>query len=676
MAGQARKKTYALLSFGLWQQRADFSRVLDAEIVAWPFARPGRIDGYIGWGRKASGQRAARLAARTGREAVILEDGFLRGFAAGRGEPSHSFVVDREGVYFDALRPNGLDRLLADPVTDTQALERAGRLMERLRSARLSKYNNSPLLSPAAAGVPQGRSFVLLVDQVAGDASIAGAGASATSFRAMLERAAADNPGKTLVVRTHPAAGDRSLLRQAAAALGLDIVVPDRMNPWPLLEEADAVYTVSSQLGFEALMAGRAVHCFGTTYYSGRGLTIDHNGSMPNREKISLEQVFHAAYIDYSHYLDLHTREICSPERAVEQAITVRDQRARLDKKVFTSGLSPWKRKAMTPFLKGMAGDPVHARSLEAAAAAARAAGGIVALWGSDKPLPVDVPAVRLEDGFIRSRGLGVNLTMPSSIALDGEHVYYDARGESRLEAMIAHGTFDEGLRERARDLAALLIRRGVSKYNLGTEANLPAVAEGRTKILVPGQVEKDASIRYGSPQVRSNADLVRAVRTLFPAAFIVYKAHPDVVSGVRDGGTEPEDADLTVLSGDILQWIGWADRVETMTSLAGFEALLRGKAVGVHGAPFYAGWGLTDDRLPIPRRKRRADLEVLVAASLILYPFYIHPVSGLPCRPEDLVEEISAGAMKMPGAAQKVFLCAAQQINRVGVLLRDSRLR
>jgi len=675
MAGQSRK-TYAILSYGLWQQREDIARLLDAEIVAWPFAPPGRIDGYVGWGRRSSGRRALRLAARAGKEVITLEDGFLRGFAAGRAEPSHSYVVDKEGIYFDALHPNGLASLLSRPVTDAAALERSRRLMAVLRSERLSKYNNSPLVTPAAAGVPDGRPFVLLVDQVAGDASIAAAGASAESFRAMLEHAAAHNPGKTLVVRMHPAAGERSLLRQAATALGIEIAVPARMNPWPLLEEADCVYTVSSQLGFEALMAGREVHCFGTTYYSGRGLTVDHGERSSARPAITLEQVFHAAYIDYSHYLDLHTREPSTIERAVEQAITVRDQRARIGRKVFTAGFSPWKRKAMTPFLNGMAGDPVHARSLEAATAAARSAGGVVAVWGSDAALPAGVPAMRLEDGFIRSRGLGVNLTMPSSIAIDGEHVYYDARGESRLEALIAGGSFDESLRSRARDLVSLLIRRGVSKYNLGTAAELPAVDEGRVKILVPGQVEKDASIRYGSPQVRSNADLVQAVRRLFPDAFVVYKEHPDVVSGVRDGGAQPQDADLVVRSGDILQWIAWADRVETMTSLAGFEALLRGKSVGVHGAPFYAGWGLTDDRLPIPRRKRRVDLDTLIAASLILYPFYIHPLSGLPCRPEDLVEEISAGAMKSPGLGKRLFLCAAQQINRIGVLLRDSRLR
>ncbi|HEY1120221.1 MAG TPA: hypothetical protein VGE67_01415, partial [Haloferula sp.] len=278
--------------------------------------------------------------------------------------------------------------------------------------------------------------------------------------------------------------------------------------------------------------------------------------------------------------------------------------------------------------------------------------------------------------GFVRSKGLGVALTLPSSIAIDGEHVYYDARGVSRLEAIIAEGVFDEPLRARARSLAELLIRRGVSKYNLGTTADLPVVAEGGVKILVPGQVEKDASIRYGSPQVHSNAGLVTAVRRLYPDAFVVYKPHPDVVSGVRDGGEEPRGADAIVRSGDILQWIAWADRVETMTSLTGFEALLRGKAVGVHGMPFYAGWGLTDDRIATPRRMRRIDLDMLIAASLILYPFYVHPLSGLPCRPEDLVEEISTGAMKKPGPLATLFLGAAQQVNRLAVLLRDSKLR
>ena len=78
MAGQARKKTYALLSFGLWQQRADFSRLLDAEIVAWPFAQPGRIDGYIGWGRKASPTPAVSVGSLRGHQAPVSSPFGLR----------------------------------------------------------------------------------------------------------------------------------------------------------------------------------------------------------------------------------------------------------------------------------------------------------------------------------------------------------------------------------------------------------------------------------------------------------------------------------------------------------------------------------------------------------------------------------------------------------------------
>jgi capsular polysaccharide export protein len=73
---------------------------------------------------------------------------------------------------------------------------------------------------------------------------------------------------------------------------------------------------------------------------------------------------------------------------------------------------------------------------------------------------------------------------------------------------------------------------------------------------------------------------------------------------------------------------------VATITSLTGFEALLRGKAVTVFGRPFYAGWGLTDDVDP-PLRDRRLTLDELTAASLLFYPSYLDPVKRLPAPPE-----------------------------------------
>ena len=63
------------------------------------------------------------------------------------------------------------------------------------------------------------------------------------------------------------------------------------------------------------------------------------------------------------------------------------------------------------------------------------------------------------------------------------------------------------------------------------------------------------------------------------------------------------------------------------MTSLTGFDALLRGKKVVTYGQPFYAGWGLTEDRAKnataFERRQRRLTLDELVAGALLHYPIY-----------------------------------------------------
>ena len=112
-------------------------------------------------------------------------------------------------------------------------------------------------------------------------------------------------------------------------------------------------------------MAERPVHCFGVAFFSGRGMTEDHLPAPVPRKPASVEQVFEAAYIRYSRYLDLHDRSDCTIERAIEQATVVRDQRARLPKRIVTAGMSPWKRRALAPFLKGRAGPVLHARGLD-----------------------------------------------------------------------------------------------------------------------------------------------------------------------------------------------------------------------------------------------------------------------------------------------------------------------
>jgi capsular polysaccharide export protein len=252
---------------------------------------------------------------------------------------------------------------------------------------------------------------------------------------------------------------------------------------------------------------------------------------------------------------------------------------------------------------------------------------------------------IEVEDGFIRSAGLGADCVPPLSIVVDRLGVHFDPNAPSELEALLENGEFTPDILERARELRQTIVDQGISKY--GSErAALPGRRSARRYILVPGQVEDDRAVLAGS-EVIGNAELLRRVRKEAPNAHIIYKPHPDVEAGHRLGAIPPDLcaqlADEEVHGGPISSWIELVDEVQVNTSLAGFEALLRGKSVTCHGVPFYAGWGLTRDLGYVPdRRTARRSMEELVAAVLMLYPRYIDPVTGLPCTPEILIRRLS----------------------------------
>ncbi|WP_413889372.1 beta-3-deoxy-D-manno-oct-2-ulosonic acid transferase [Candidatus Aalborgicola defluviihabitans] len=251
-------------------------------------------------------------------------------------------------------------------------------------------------------------------------------------------------------------------------------------------------------------------------------------------------------------------------------------------------------------------------------------------LWGkSNLPqgLASDIRVLRMEDGFLRSVGLGAELVRPLSWVIDGRGMYYDATTPSDLECILATHPFDEALCARAAELRECIVASRLTKYNVGG-GFWTRPSHATRVILVPGQVESDASLAYGAPGERSNMGLLRTVRAMHPRAYIVYKPHPDVVARLRKQGVCEQDAIAwcdevlkDVSMGDLLLLV---DEVHVLTSLTGFEALLQGKRVVCHGQPFYSGWGLTHDCVPNPRRQRRLSLDALVAGVLIEYPLYM----------------------------------------------------
>lgn len=287
------------------------------------------------------------------------------------------------------------------------------------------------------------------------------------------------------------------------------------------------------------------------------------------------------------------------------------------------TGMSRWKRRCVAPFLAGPGGPPGEpARPV---------------VWGAGAAPP---GALRVEDGFLRSVGLGLRHTPPASLTFDEAAPYFDATRRTGFEDTVATADFTPALLSRAAALRARIAALGLSKYNLSAPPPAAPPA-GREVVLVPGQVEDDASIRLGARAVRTNAELLAATRAAFPGAWLVYKPHPDVLTGLRPGATDAAVADQ-VVTGAAADCLALADRVVTITSLMGFEALLRGIPVTTLGRPFYAGWGLTDDRDP-PARDRALTLDELTAAALILYPRYIDPATRLPAPPEVVVEALAA---------------------------------
>lgn len=281
---------------------------------------------------------------------------------------------------------------------------------------------------------------------------------------------------------------------------------------------------------------------------------------------------------------------------------------------------------------------------------------GCLVLWGMrDIPVSVaaDVRVLRMEDGFLRSVGLGADLIRPLSWITDEVGIYYDATRPSGLEELLATSTFDETFVSRAAALRARVVSTGLTKYNVG--AGIWRRPDKAVRIiLVPGQVESDASLAYGAPGERTNIGLLKAVRVANPDAYVVYKPHPDVHARLRAEGQDESAAcrwcDEVVTDaamGDLLMAV---DEVHVLTSLAGFEALLRGKSVTCYGQPFYAGWGLTQDVIPIARRSRRLLLDELVAGALIMYPLYLSRDGKQLITPEQALDELSAWRLSTGG--------------------------
>ncbi len=613
------------------------------------------LSAIAGWGCRPSGREAMAYARRHRLPYWLFEDGFLRSYGTGDRFGPLSIVVDGAGIYYDSTRPSALEWLLArsqDVVAGQEGL--LDQALQVMLENNLSKYNHAPEVD--LNGLPEPRhkgptQRVLLVDQTMGDMSVALGGATAQTFADMLETAKEENPEATLYVKTHPevSVGRKSGYLTSIKNSERVVVLRDPINPINLIKQMDKVYVVTSGMGFEALMVGKPVVCFGVPWYAGWGLTDDRIVDSPAWERRTcrrtVNELFAAAYIHYTRYLNPTTHQRGQITDVIDWLIRQKEKAnlvhgPQRKNRVIGFGFRQWKASNLKPIF-GLHQELVHfAKDISHLGRHQLSQGESVLYWGARPPLElVDYVSDRksrllhVEDGFIRSVGLGSDLIKPLSLVMDEKGLYFDATRPSDLETILNSKEFTDDDLSRAAWVKQYIIDHEITKYNLEPNQVIDwhPLAKGRSIILVPGQVEDDASIRLGCTKIQTNLDLLKAVRAEHPKAFIVYKPHPDVLSGNRKGRIALKEIAPWVnhieAEVSIISCINASDEVHTMTSLSGFDALLRGKKVVTYGQPFYAGWGLTEDRAESPtafkRRQRKLTLEELIAGALLHYPIY-----------------------------------------------------
>jgi len=267
-----------------------------------------------------------RDAKQWGIPKIFVEDGFIRSIDLPFAEAGVSLLIDDVSIYYDARRPSRLENLLnSDRTLSAEQLNRARELIEKIRKTKITKYNLAPIFEPKIGR--EGVEKILVVDQAYQDFSIPFGLASDASFEEMLACAIRENPEADIIVKTHPEAfrGGRKGYFTGTRREGNVYPFTDPICPLSLLEYVDKVYCVTTQMGFEALMCGKSVTCFGMPFYAGWGLTNDRVKCSRRTKKRALEEIFYFAYIEYSRYMNPTTGQLCEIEEAIDYLLEKRD---------------------------------------------------------------------------------------------------------------------------------------------------------------------------------------------------------------------------------------------------------------------------------------------------------------------------------------------------------------
>ncbi len=613
---------------------------------------------FKGWGRKKTGKFATYCYEKFGGELILLEDGFIRSIDLGvNNSLSFSVVKDDIGIYYDATVASKLENILNSYnfKTDSKLMNDAKKAIEMIVNNNISKYNSSSM--KISNNFLNDKFKVLVIAQTEADASLHYGMLDDYTTEDMIKAAIDENPNADIYLKIHPDV----LIGKKTSDIDIEnikeicIVIEEDVNPIILLKQFNKVYTKTSQMGFEALLLGCECVCFGMPFYAGWGITDDRSVCNRRKRNLTIEEIFAASYILYTEYNNPYSKRKSDIFDVITTIIKYRQRDKKLKTDGYFFGFSLWKHAFIKPFFKNLNNinfiNPTSSKNyLDSAIEKGLNSKSRIYIWGKknfnrieDYAYKNNIELYRVEDGFIRSVGLGSDLTQPYSLIIDRRGIYFDPNQESDLEYLLNYYNFTTDELSRARKLRLYLKEKKLSKYNNYSDVNI-IIPKDKKIVLVPGQVEDDASIYFGANGM-TNLELLQHARKNAKDAYIIFKPHPDVLAGNRVGNILKEDAlkfcDIIVTDVSLDSVLLLCNEVHTMTSLVGFEALMRGIKVYTYGLPFYAGWGLSKDSKVCKRRKRILNIDELTAATLILYPYYIEHNSRELCEVEIVLKDL-----------------------------------
>ena len=459
-------------------------------------------DLFIGWGHDPSGRLAIKLAEQSRRPYLLLEDAFLRSVAPESvgGENPIGLVIDDSGIYYESSEPSRLERLIAKSSTENDTRVSGQKLLDALKKYQVCKYNNFDCVENFNGLLDTNRQHVCVLDQTFNDHSVPGAGADAKSFKLMLEAAIDENPNAEIIVKLHPEvmAGQKQGYLKGLAEQYQCRLLSQNFNPWHLFSKIEKAYVVSSQAGFDALLAGVKVRCFGMPFYAGWGLTEDEmTCSRRASSSPTLQQMIHATHNEYASYLNPWNRAPSNAISTAENLVFLRNAFKSNDEIVGFYQVMHWKRKRVRSMFKPVNKAKSNAQHFfyreKAALKGLQKQPGALAAWSSrtkddflKRCSDASIPVYNLEDGFIRSVGLGTTFNQPMSLILDKQGIYYDSRYPSDLEVILKTHIFDEELLTRTKKLISSLIAQNITKYNLQN------LSDKNTMLIDAGKKTKD----------------------------------------------------------------------------------------------------------------------------------------------------------------------------------------